>query len=49
MDIHLPAEYANKRQLVFSLKNDSVDSRNPLPFRRLSAKPHRRKRLWGID
>ena len=25
-----------------------VDFRNPLPFRRLSAKPPRRKRLWGL-
>ena len=34
--------------LQFFLKNVPVDFRNPLPFRRLPAKPPRRKRLWGL-
>jgi len=33
---------------LYSLKKYSVDFRNPLPFRRLSAKPPHRKRLWGL-
>ncbi|MBR8645194.1 SPASM domain-containing protein [[Brevibacterium] frigoritolerans] len=32
---------------LFYLKS-AVDFRNPLPFRRLSAKPPQRKRLWGL-
>ncbi|KOR86169.1 hypothetical protein AM233_20700 [Bacillus sp. FJAT-22058] len=32
----------------FYLKNISADFRNPLPFRRLSAKPHQSKRLRGL-
>jgi hypothetical protein len=27
----------------------ALDFRNPLPFRRLSAKSPRRKRLWGFS
>jgi hypothetical protein len=32
----------------FFLEKISLDFRNPLPFRRLSAEPPRRKRLWGL-
>ncbi|ULM98407.1 hypothetical protein L8956_06805 [Peribacillus frigoritolerans] len=32
----------------FYLKKVAGDFRNPLPFRRLSAKPPWRKRLWGL-
>ncbi|PHD77128.1 hypothetical protein COF64_06080 [Bacillus sp. AFS043905] len=32
----------------FFLKKISLDFKNPLPFRRLSAKPHPSKRLWGL-
>ncbi len=38
----------NETSLQFFLENIPVDFRNPLPFRRLSAKPPRRKRLWGL-
>ncbi|WP_230135031.1 hypothetical protein, partial [Peribacillus frigoritolerans] len=33
---------------IFFLNYNPVDFRNPLAFRRLSAKPPRRKRLWGL-
>jgi hypothetical protein len=32
----------------FALKKVTADFRNPLPFRRLSAEPPHRKRLWGL-
>ncbi|MCU6600675.1 hypothetical protein OCO53_09375, partial [Peribacillus frigoritolerans] len=38
----------NKTSQQFFLLKIAVDSRNPLPFRRLSAKPPQRKRLWGL-
>ncbi|MFD6442968.1 hypothetical protein ACFWDG_25090 [Peribacillus sp. NPDC060186] len=45
-------DYTNsKKQFAYSfflLKNVPVDFRNPLPFRRLSAKPPRPKRLRGL-
>jgi hypothetical protein len=34
--------------LQFLFKNVPIDFRNPLPFRRLSAMPPHRKRLWGL-
>jgi hypothetical protein len=34
--------------LQFFIKTIPIDFSNPLPFRRLSAKPPRRKRLWGL-
>ncbi|PCD08656.1 hypothetical protein CMV16_07140 [Peribacillus simplex] len=38
----------NKTSQQFFLLKIPVDFRNPLPFRQLSAKPPRRKRLWGL-
>jgi hypothetical protein len=38
----------NETSLQFFQENIPVDFRDPLPFRRLSAKPPRRKRLWGL-
>ncbi|CAH0153001.1 hypothetical protein P9D56_11890 [Peribacillus simplex] len=35
-------------QITNPQKNVPIDFRNPLPFRRLSAKPHQSKRLWGL-
>ena len=40
--------YFPRVERTFLLKKGPVDFRNPLPFRRLSAKPHQSKRLWGL-
>jgi len=40
--------YMKTRFACSFFKKSSFDFKDPLPFRRLAAKPPQRKRLWGL-